>query len=64
MTASTMSDDEKARRRKAIDYARASVRLEGFVLDDEIERLNERYVAGEITSDEHSAAVRRHAGKN
>jgi hypothetical protein len=50
--------EERARRKAAIDYARASMRLEGFVLDAETEELNRRYIAGEITSVEHSAAIR------
>ena len=61
-TSPSISIDEKARRTKAVDYARASVRLEGFVLDAETEELNRRYIAGEITSDEHSAAIRKSAG--
>jgi hypothetical protein len=51
--------EERARRKAAIDYARGSVRLEGFMLDEAIETLNRRYINGEITSAEHSAAIRR-----
>ncbi|MSP01447.1 MAG: hypothetical protein EXR07_10430 [Acetobacteraceae bacterium] len=54
--------EERARRKDAIDYARGSVRLEGFVLGPEVEELNRRYVDGEITSAEHSAAVRKRHG--
>lgn len=53
-----ISAEESARRKAAIDYARGSVRLEGFVLDAEVERLNQRYITGEISGDEHSAAIR------
>ena len=49
---------ERARRKAAVDYGRGSVRLEGFVLSPEAEELNRRYVDGEITSVEHSAAIR------
>jgi hypothetical protein len=49
---------ERARRQEAIDYARGSVRLEGFILNDAVEELNRRYIDGEITSAEHSAAIR------
>lgn len=52
-----ITDKERALRIEAVDYARASIRLEGFVLDDEIERLNTLYVDGLLTSAEHSAAI-------
>jgi hypothetical protein len=54
-----ISAEERARRKAAIDYARGSVRLEGFVVSEDVEALNRRYVDGEITSAEHSAAIRR-----
>ena len=54
-----ISEEERARRQEAIDYARGSVRLEGFVISEEAEAINQRYVAGEMTSDEHSKAIRR-----
>jgi hypothetical protein len=54
-----ISAKERARRKAAIDYARGSVRLEGFVLNAAVEDLNRRYLDGEITSVEHSAAIRR-----
>lgn len=53
-----LTEEERARRKAAIDYARGSVRLEGFVLNDAAEELNRRYIDGEITSAEHSAAIR------
>lgn len=56
------SPEERARRKAAIDYARGSVRLEGFVLSDFAEELNRQYIEGEITSEEHSAALRAHYG--
>jgi len=40
-----------------VNFARGSVRYEGGILSDEIENLNARYVAGEITSDELTAAI-------
>ena len=55
--------EERARRQKAVDYAERSIRLEGFELDAETMALNQRYVDGEITSEEHSAAIRRSAGR-
>lgn len=57
-----ISDDERARRQKAVDYARGSVRLEGFVLDADIEALNQRYVNGELTSEQLTAAIKRPVG--
>ena len=53
-----ISAEERARRKAAIDYARGSVRLEGFVLNAAAEELNRRYIDDEITSAEHSAAIR------
>ena len=53
-----LSEAERARRQEAVDYARSSVWLEGFVLSPEVEELNRRYVIGEITSAEHSEAIR------
>lgn len=58
-TKPVIAEAERARRQEAVDYARTSVRLEGFVLSPEVEELNRRYVAGEITSAEHSEAIRR-----
>jgi hypothetical protein len=53
----SLSADERARRKKAIDYARGSVRLEGSILDDRAEALFGRYVNGEIDRSELDAAV-------
>ena len=52
-----LSVDERARRKKAIDYARGRVRLEGFILDDWVEALFARYVNGEIDRHGLDAAV-------
>lgn len=57
-----ISTEEQTRRKAAIDYARGSVRLEGFAVSDFAEHLNRRYIDGEITSAEHSAAIRAHYG--
>ncbi len=66
MTQSTptpkISDDERRRRAAAVATARASVRLEGFTLDADIEVLNQRYIDGEITSEELTAAIKRAVG--
>lgn len=54
---SAISEAERARRLSEVNFARGSVRYEGGNLSDEIERLNALYVAGEITSDELTAAI-------
>ncbi|MDP2027542.1 antitoxin VbhA family protein [Sulfuriferula sp.] len=51
-------DQAQAKRQKAIDFARASVGLEGFTLSPEVEAINRRFVVGELTGDEHVAAIR------
>lgn len=53
-----ISLEEQVARRRAVDVARGSVRLEGFVLAPDIEAINRRYIAGELTDDEHVAAIR------
>ena len=58
-TISQISASERARRHREVDFARGNVRHEGGILSDEIERLNARYVAGEIDSDELTAAILR-----
>jgi hypothetical protein len=53
-----ISEPERASRKAAIDYARGSVRLEGFVLSEEIEEINRRFIEGEISGDEHIEAIK------
>ena len=57
-----ISTEERARRKAAVDYARHSVALEGFVVSATAEALNRRYIDGEITSAELSAAIRANSG--
>lgn len=52
-----IDEAERARRQREVDFARGSVRYEGGVLSNEIERLNARYVAGEIGSAQLTAAI-------
>ena len=52
-----ITDEERARRQKAIDTARRSIRLEGMQVDPEGEALFDRYIAGELTRPELDAAV-------
>lgn len=57
-----ITEEERARREKAVTTGRDSVRLEGFHLPSEVEALNARYIAGELTSDELTAAIKRAVG--
>ena len=52
----SITEEEKAKRKEGIDFARHNVWLEGVVLCDEMEALNERYINGELTLQEHTAA--------
>ena len=54
---SAIDEAERVRRQREVDFARGSLHYEGGILSDEIERLNVRYVAGEIGSDELTAAI-------
>lgn len=53
----SISEDERVRRQREVDFARGSIRYEGGILSGEIERLNASYVAGEISSEELTAAI-------
>ena len=57
MTQTPISEAERARREREVSFARGSVRHEGGILSEEVERLNARYIAGEIDSDELTAAI-------
>lgn len=48
-----ISMEESAKRKYAVDFARGSVRFEGILLTPEIEEINQQYIYGHITSDEH-----------
>ena len=50
-----LNERERQARQDAVDHARASVRLSGFILSPEAEALFARYVRGELTSDELTA---------
>ncbi|WP_343599492.1 antitoxin VbhA family protein [Pseudomonas sp.] len=43
------TDAERARRQAAVDYARASLTLEGFTINPELERHALAFVNGELT---------------
>ncbi|MES2538616.1 MAG: antitoxin VbhA family protein [Pseudomonadota bacterium] len=53
-----ISDEERVRRKKAIDFARGSVRHEGVVLSPEVEEINRRFIDGELTIDEHIKEIK------
>ena len=55
-TTPPISDEERARRKATIAFARRSVRYEGIILCDGIEALNEKYINGELTLQEHTQA--------
>lgn len=54
----TITEDERARRLKAVNFSRGSVRYEGGIQTEEVEAIADRYVAGELTLDEYIAAVK------
>ena len=57
-TATLVSEQERARRKANIDYARGSVRYEGHILCDEMEALIQRHTNGELTVAEFTKAGR------
>ena len=54
-----IGDEERARRQAAVDFARTSMRLEGLIVDLDIEDLNERYIRGELSSDELTREIKK-----
>jgi hypothetical protein len=48
----TISDIERSRRQSAVNYARASVGLEGFSLSEADEAHSQRFVDGQISLQE------------
>lgn len=58
----TFTDAERQRRKKAVDTARASMRLSGFILDDATEAIYARYIDGHLELPEVIVQVRQNAG--
>lgn len=58
----SISEGERTQRKAAVDYARGSVRLEGFVLNDAVEEINRRFIDGELTIEEHIEAIKAAVG--
>jgi len=56
-----LSDEERLRRQRSISYARANVELSGGSLSPEIDALNARYIAGDLSDREHIEALLDHA---
>jgi len=56
-TTPRVSAEERARRQRAIDFARGSVRFEGLIPSPEGEQINQRFISGEITIEEALAEV-------
>ena len=50
-----ITEEEKARRRKSINYAKASMALSGIVMPDELLQLADEYVEGKYTREEFDA---------
>jgi hypothetical protein len=59
-TVSKISAEERARRKAADDYARGSIRLEGFVPSAYSDEMTHRYIDGQITRAELTAAILAH----
>jgi hypothetical protein len=57
---SGITPEERARRKAATDYARGSLRLEGLEISDYAEEMSCRYIDGEITRAEFTAAIIAH----
>jgi len=53
----TISAHESRHHARAVQNARNSVRLEGFVLGETMEPLNDRHVAGKLTDGQYMQAV-------
>lgn len=58
-TRPALSQEEQQGRRKAVETARRSNQLSGFEPEPAVEALNARYIVGELTSDELTAAIQR-----
>ncbi len=52
-----ISEEEHAKRGKALREAIASLRIEGLYLDEESKRILQRHVDGEIGSEQFRAAI-------
>lgn len=49
-----ITEQEKNRRKEIIDFARGNVRYDGIILSEEVEKINQQYINGEIDSEKHT----------
>ena len=56
-TSNTISEQERAKREQALVAMVAHLRIENLHLDEELERLFQRHVNGEIADEELDAAI-------
>jgi hypothetical protein len=56
---SQLSEAERSKRREAIAFANASANLSAFEITDDMKRLGERYISGEIDLEEFVAVSRK-----
>ncbi|MCW9710142.1 antitoxin VbhA family protein [Avibacterium sp. 21-586] len=47
-----ISETEKAKRREAVEYAKASVGLEGIILSDSLLKIADKFINGDLTIEE------------
>lgn len=57
LAADEITAAERARRARVYEEALASVRLEGFELDEQVKALHGRYISGELTLAEVGCAI-------
>jgi hypothetical protein len=57
-TTSGISAEERGKRQRAIDFARGSCRFEGLIPAPEGEEINQRFIEGELTMEEATAAAK------
>lgn len=50
-----ITEQDIKRRKDIIDFSRGNVRFEGVILSKEVEYINQQYINGEISNEEHSA---------
>lgn len=61
-TTPAISAEERAKRQRGVNFARGSVRFEGFILDAQTEALFARYIDGDLDRPGLNAAVLRYCG--
>ncbi|MFC0308787.1 antitoxin VbhA family protein [Gallibacterium trehalosifermentans] len=49
-----ITEQEKIKRRNEVEYAKASVGLEGIYLSDQLLAISEEYIQGKLTSQEYT----------